>query len=58
MQVGLADFLSNLLFWVLVIAAKLAFDWYAVMKPLEAPVLGLWSRGCGNAGSDDSIADG
>lgn len=31
-QVGWSNFFTNLLFWVLVLAAKFSFDWFCLMK--------------------------
>lgn len=44
MQVSWWTFVANTLFWGVVLALKFAFDWWAIMKNLEIPVLGLWSR--------------
>ncbi len=55
---GWHDFFTNLLFWVLVIGAKFAFDWFAVMKTLEAPVLGLWNRGWLTTGTGNIYING
>ncbi len=51
-------FSTNVLFWVLVLAAKFAFDWFALMKTLEAPVLGLWNRGWLNTGTGNIYIGG
>ncbi|KAL4451723.1 hypothetical protein ABPG75_007385 [Micractinium tetrahymenae] len=45
MKTGWGNFFSNLVFWVCVLAAKFAFDWFAMMKPLKTPVLALWHHG-------------
>lgn len=45
MQTGWGNFFSNLVFWVCTLAAKFAFDWFALMKPLETPVRALWHNG-------------
>lgn len=45
LQTGWGNFFSNLIFWVGVLAAKFAFDWFALMKPLETPVRALWHNG-------------
>ncbi len=45
LQTGWGNFFSNLIFWVCVLAAKFAFDWFALMKPLETPVRALWHNG-------------
>ncbi|EFN56001.1 hypothetical protein CHLNCDRAFT_145389 [Chlorella variabilis] len=58
-RTGWSNFFSNLVFWVLVLGAKFAFDWYALMKPLKDPVIALWNfdwlRNGDNWGDADAI---
>jgi hypothetical protein len=42
LQTGWSSFFANVVFWVLVLGAKFAFDWFALMKPLEDPIIALW----------------
>ena len=51
-QVGWDTFLSNAVFWALVLAAKFAFDWFFVMKPMKLPILGLWHLGWLSTGGE------
>jgi hypothetical protein len=53
LQTGWLNFFSNFLFWALVLGAKFAFDWFALMKPLKRPVEGLWGRDWLSAGKND-----
>jgi hypothetical protein len=46
-----------MLFWVLVLGAKFAFDWFALMKPLEKPVVALWNYKWLRVGSHRGDAD-
>lgn len=44
-QVSKAQWFANLLFWVVVLGAKGAFDYFAIIKPLKLPMQALWNRG-------------
>ena len=56
LQTGWSSFISNAFFWVLVLGGKFAFDWFALIKPLHGPVLGLlnqnWLGGAGRGNAD------
>ena len=39
------QFAASLLFWVVLLGLKGAFDWFFVIKPLEGPIKALWNRG-------------
>ncbi|KFM22655.1 Callose synthase 5 [Auxenochlorella protothecoides] len=43
--VSWGTWLSNVVFWALVLGMKGAFDWYAVFRTLDTSILGLWNRG-------------
>ncbi|KAL6774638.1 GSL1 [Auxenochlorella protothecoides x Auxenochlorella symbiontica] len=45
MRVSWGTWLSNVVFWALVLGMKGAFDWYAVFRTLDTSILGLWNRG-------------
>ncbi|KAK9815749.1 hypothetical protein WJX72_008855 [[Myrmecia] bisecta] len=51
MKVPVATWLSNVVFWTLVLGAKVTFDWFGVIQPLEGPVKALWNRGWLNTGT-------
>ncbi|PSC69540.1 Callose synthase 5 [Micractinium conductrix] len=57
MKTGWDNFFSNLLFWVCTLGAKCAFDWFALMKPLDRPVRALWGNGWLSV-SNNAAADG
>lgn len=40
-----SQWLANVLFWVIVLGAKGAFDYFAIIKPLRQPMRALWNRG-------------
>jgi hypothetical protein len=42
---GWTKFFSNVAFWAFVLAMKMAFDWFALMKQMEAAIRGLWDFG-------------
>ena len=44
-QVSKGQWFANLLFWVIVLGAKGAFDYFAIIKPLKLPMRALWNRG-------------
>lgn len=58
-QTGWGNFFCNLLFWVLVLGSKFAFDWFALMKPLKKPVIALrnfdWLKSGDRWGDGDVI---
>ncbi len=45
LRVGWATYLSNAVFWVLVIACKVTFDWFAVMATMKNSVIALFNYG-------------
>jgi hypothetical protein len=45
LQVSKGQWFANLLFWVIVLGAKGAFDYFAIIKPLKLPMRALWNRG-------------
>ncbi len=56
-QMPKRQWLANVVFWAAVLAAKVAFDWFAVIKPLEGPMKGLWQRGWLRSGHTGPSAD-
>ncbi len=50
-------FFANFVFWLFVIAAKVAFDWFAVFSVLDSAIVALWNRGWLNYGQN-AAADG
>lgn len=45
LKVGWGTYLSNAVFWILVIACKVVFDWYAVMYTMKDSVIALFNYG-------------
>ena len=39
------DSLATIVFWAAVFGLKGAVDWFAIIKPLEAPIKALWNHG-------------
>jgi hypothetical protein len=44
-QVSKAQWVANVLFWVVVLGGKVAFDYFAIIRPLKLPMRALWDRG-------------
>ena len=44
-QIPIVDALATIVFWAAVFALKGAVDWFAIIKPLEAPIKALWNHG-------------
>ena len=40
-QTGWSTWFANAVFWILVLGAKIAFDWFAVMKTMKLGVQAL-----------------
>ena len=45
LKVGWGTYLSNAVFWILVIACKVVFDWFAVMYTMKYSVIALFQYG-------------
>ena len=45
LRTGWATYISNAIFWILVIAAKVVFDWFAVMYTMKDSVIALFNYG-------------
>ena len=45
LKVGWGTYVSNAVFWILVLAAKIAFDWFAVMYTMKDAVIALFNYG-------------
>ena len=45
LKVGWGTYLSNAVFWILVIACKVVFDWFAVMYTMKDSVIALFNYG-------------
>jgi len=43
-QLPWSQFLASIVFWGVLLGMKGAFDWFAVIKPLEEPIKALWNR--------------
>jgi hypothetical protein len=45
LRTGWATYISNAIFWILVIATKVVFDWFAVMYTMKDSVIALFNYG-------------
>lgn len=45
LRTGWATYISNAIFWILVIATKVVFDWFAVMYTMKDSVIALFKYG-------------
>ncbi len=44
-QLPWSQFFASILFWLVLLGMKGAFDYWVVIKPLEPPIKALWNRG-------------
>ena len=44
-QLPWSQFFASILFWLVLLGMKGAFDYWIVIKPLEPPIKALWNRG-------------
>lgn len=58
LQMGISKFIWNLVFWAVVLAMKLPFDYWVILKPLKNPVFALWNIHWLNSGSGHIIING
>jgi hypothetical protein len=58
LKTGWGSYLSNALFWIVVLGAKCVFDWYAVMQTMRLSVIALFDANwLGSVGWDKVVSD-